>query len=78
MSIGWTIPTRFEPADYTWSEFRRAFEVACTDAWDENPGSDPTITLPYSVFPEVVAMVNPLTGRDLPIIRISPFGWRKP
>lgn len=78
---------RDQPPDYTWNEFRRSFEAACLDAWEDfwrhpvpRPASlspDPTITLPHSVFPYVTAMVNPATGTEIPITRISPFDWGK-
>lgn len=44
----------------------------------EDQTRDPAITLPHSVFPFVRAMVNPMTGAEVPIVRISPFGWGKP
>lgn len=82
VSIDRTLPARYEPTDYTWQEFQRAFAVACTDAFEEysrhpDPklSPDPAITLPHSVFPLVSAMVNPITGKIVPITRISPFNW---
>jgi hypothetical protein len=66
------------PTDYTWAEFQHAFDIACTDAWEAQLMQDPTIVLPHSVFPDVTAMINPLTGRQVPITRISPFGWERP
>ncbi|TCO57158.1 hypothetical protein [Actinocrispum wychmicini] len=65
------------PLDYTWAEFQRTFEIACTDAGEAKPIQDPTMVLPHSVFPHVTAMINPLTGHEVPITRISPFDWEQ-
>ena len=86
MTLDWIPPrTNYQPEDYTWQEFWKSFEIACTDAFEAyqahpapDLSPDPTVTLPYSVFPLIVAVVNPLTGKDIRITRISPFDWGKP
>ena len=63
-----------DPDPFTWAEFFRAWESACVDAYEAGR-QEPSVVLPYNVFPGVKSVQNPLTGNMIPIVRRSPFEW---
>lgn len=63
-----------DPKPLSWAEFLRAWECACVDAWDAGK-QEPTVTLPFNVFPHLTSLNNACTGNYIPITRISPFSW---
>lgn len=71
-----TIENGGVPAPLSWSEFFQQWEEACHEAWEDGH-QEPEVTLPLNVFPGGAALANPITGRLVPVTRISPFTWVK-